>query len=279
MFSRMLFGDLLPIGAPILFGVCLVISAIGFWRTVYFISIGYGFSIAAMVVVSLSAAAAHASPAAWIVGALLVVYGVRLGVYLARREAKASYRRTVDADGDRNRPIGIGVSVAIWITVSLLYVAMMMPLVARLSAESRGMRGDAPWLAWAGAAIMALGILVETVADRQKSLAKERAPNRFCDIGLYRVVRCPKYFGELLVWTGNLVAGAALLENWLQWTLAAVGYLAIFLVMKGSARRLELKQGDRYGADPEYQAYVKRVPILFPLVPIYSFRNAKVYLG
>ncbi len=46
--------------------------------------------------------------------------------------------------------------------------------------------------------------------------------------------------------------------------------------MKGSARRLELKQEQRYGADPEYHAYVKSVPILFPLVPICSFRNAKV---
>lgn len=232
-----------------------------------------------MVIVSLAATAANASPAAWVVGSLLVVYGLRLGIYLVQREAKASYRRTIDADGDRNRPTPLGVNAAIWITVSLLYVAMFMPLVARLSVESRGMRDDLPWLAWVGAAIMAFGIIIETVADRQKTLAKRRVPDRFCDTGLYRVVRCPNYFGELLVWTGNLVAGGALLRNWLQWTLAVIGYLSIFLIMKGSARGLELKQAERYGADPAYQAYVKRVPILFPLVPIYSFLNAKIYLG
>ena len=42
---------------------------------------------------------------------------------------------------------------------------------------------------------------------------------------------------------------------------------------------MELKQGERYGRDPAYQAYIAKVPILFPFLPIYSFRNAKVYLG
>ena len=49
--------------------------------------------------------------------------------------------------------------------------------------------------------------------------------------------------------------------------------------MLGSARRLELKQAERYGSDPAYQAYVRTVPILIPLLPLYSLRQLKIYLG
>jgi hypothetical protein len=49
--------------------------------------------------------------------------------------------------------------------------------------------------------------------------------------------------------------------------------------MLGSSRRLELKQNERYGADNAYQAYARTTPILFPLVPLYSLRNLKVFLG
>lgn len=31
-----------------------------------------------------------------------------------------------------------------------------------------------------------------------------------------------------------------------------------------------LRQNEGYGNDPEYQAYVKKIPILIPFLPIYS---------
>jgi steroid 5-alpha reductase family enzyme len=126
---------------------------------------------------------------------------------------------------------------------------------------------------------MALGLIIEGVADAQKSAAKKKAPHRFCAAGLYRYTRCPNYFGEMLFWTGNILAGASLLGTWLAWVLAVGGYLSIILVMIGSGRRLELKQEARYGMDPEYQAYVAKTPVLVPFLPIYSLKNAKLYLG
>jgi steroid 5-alpha reductase family enzyme len=279
MFSTMIFGGLLP-GAALLLGlICLLVSAIGFRKFVYFISIGYGYSIAAMSIASLALAGASAGPVTWAAAILLAIYGIRLGTYLVVREAKPAYQATQAADGDRAGAAGLGLKLAVWVTVALLYVAMFMPTLARFSAEARGLSDGLPALSMAGLAIMAAGIAIESLADRQKSKAKKTAPRRFCDSGLFRVSRCPNYFGELLVWTGNLVAGAALLGNWLAWLLAGLGYVSIFLIMKGSARRLEIKQGERYGSDPEYRAYAEKTPILIPFVPVYSFRNSKIYLG
>jgi steroid 5-alpha reductase family enzyme len=279
MFTMTILGGLLPAASLLLLGVCLLVSSIGFKKFVYFISIGYGYSIAAMAIVSLALSGASASAITWIEAILLAMYGIRLGTYLVIREAKPAYQAAQAIDGDRQADLGFGLKLAIWVTVSLLYVAMFMPALGRFAAEAQGVIDAIPALSIVGIAVMAAGILIESLADAQKSAAKKKAPKRFCDSGLFRMVRCPNYLGELLVWTGNVLAGAALLGGWLAWALAAVGYVSIFLIMKGSARRLEIKQGERYGSDPEYLAYVKRVPILIPLLPIYSFKNSKIYLG
>lgn len=279
MFSATILGGLLPFASLAFLFLCLAVSSVGFRRVVYFISVGYGMSVAAMALVSIVPSILARSPVSTIAGALMLVYGLRLGVYLIRRESNETYRRILAEEGDRGRPMALGVKVAIWITVSVLYVMMFMPLTTRLARVAAGANDPAPWLSWTGTAVMAFGIVIEALADRQKDQAKRKAPDLFCDRGLYSIVRYPNYFGELVVWTGALIAGASLLGGWLTWGLSAVGYLSIFLIMKGSARRLELKQAERYGGDPAFQAYIKQVPILFPFVPIYSFRNAKIYLG
>ncbi len=56
------------------------------------------------------------------------------------------------------------------------------------------------------------------------------------------------------------------------------GFISIQLVTLGSARTLELKQAERYGTDPAYQASARTVPVLFPLLPIHSLRNLRIHL-
>jgi hypothetical protein len=43
--------------------------------------------------------------------------------------------------------------------------------------------------------------------------------------------------------------------------------------MFSGARRLELRQREVYGNIPEFQAYIKRTPLLIPFVPIYSLER------
>jgi hypothetical protein len=40
--------------------------------------------------------------------------------------------------------------------------------------------------------------------------------------------------------------------------------------MFSGARRLELRQNRTYGSDPAYRTYSTTVPILLPVVPLYS---------
>jgi len=122
---------------------------------------------------------------------------------------------------------------------------------------------------------MVVALIIESVSDSQKSAAKAKNPKRFCDSGLFKIVRCPNYFGEMLFWTGVLISGIGAMNGWLQWTIAIIGYVLIIYVMLSGAKRLEKRQNKNYGADPEYQAYVAKTPIVFPLIPLKHLENVK----
>ena len=161
----------------------------------------------------------------------------------------------------------------IWLGISILYVCMFSPIIFALISISRN-----PYIAYTGAGIMGLGLLLETIGDYQKSTFKKENPKLFCNTGLYKWVRCPNYFGEILIWTGNLIVGISFFVGWWQWLIALFGWICIVLIMMGSTKRLEKKQLERYGEDPEFQKYITSVPVLFPWLPIYSLAKVKVYL-
>lgn len=126
---------------------------------------------------------------------------------------------------------------------------------------------------------MGLGIILESAADLQKQNQKKKNPTRFCDKGLYKIVRCPNYLGEVLFWTGVYVSGITTYTGVWKWIGASVGYVCIVYIMFGGARRLEIRQNKYYGEDKEYQEYVKKTPILLPLIPLYSVEKYKWLLG
>ena len=151
------------------------------------------------------------------------------------------------------------------IPCALLYVLEVSPVFFRLQNG-----GSVDLVTVIGAVVMACGILLESMSDHQKSAAKKVNPKRFCDTGLFRIVRCPNYLGEILFWTGVLISGITTLNGVWQWGAAIAGWVCIVYIMFGGARRLEIRQNKNYGADPEYQAYVQSTPIILPFVPLYS---------
>ena len=279
MLHVMVLHGLLPEVTFFLVAVCLLVSAVGFFRLVLFISVGYGYSVAAMAIAVVAVLGSGAGWITWAQTFVMFAYGVRLGTYLLVRERSAGYRSSQAEDRDRGGRSGLALKLVIWVSVSVLYVCMFLPLLSRYASADAGRRDPLAWLSVVGVVATAVGLIIEAVADAQKRATKRQTPNHFCDRGLYRVVRYPNYFGELLVWTGNLIAGASLIYGWLEWSLAVAGYLCIVLIMIGSTRRLEIRQDERYGKDPEYRSYATRVPVLLPLVPVYSVRNARIYLG
>ena len=260
----------LPLNFWLLFGVCMLVSAIGFKNYVWFISLGYGFSIAAEGLAMLILYGQTLTPGTIICCVLFILYGCRLGGYLAYREIKSgSYKKNMVGEIKDGKTVPMGVKLAIWITCALLYVTQIGGVFYRMANAAQDNA-----LVFIGAAVMLLGVSLETAADIQKNKAKKVNPRRWVDTGLYRLVRCPNYLGELIFWTGVLIAGIGAVSGW-QWIVVAIGYIGIIFVMFSGARRLELRQDKNYGNDPEYRKYVTTVPIMVPFVPLYSVKKHK----
>ena len=261
----------LPMNFWLLFAVCMIVSSIGFKNYVWFISLGYGFSIAAEGLVMLLLYGQQLSAGTIVCCVLFMIYGCRLGGYLAIREfGSSSYRKNMKGEIKDGKTVPFGVKIAIWVTCAVLYVTQISAVFYRLHNGA-----GTNVFTWIGAVIMVCGIVLESAADIQKNNAKKVNPRRFVDTGLYRIVRCPNYLGEMIFWTGTLITGIGAVSGIGQWIVVLIGYIGIIFVMFSGARRLEIRQNKNYGNDPEYQKYVKTVPILVPFIPLYSVEKYK----
>ncbi len=261
----------------ILLAVCAVLCAVGFYKFVYFLSIGYGFAVAGggIAVFIMYLVAPTATPI-WILlieMALFIAYGARLSGFLLVRELKnVSFKKTDVAketlakNNDKKMPIFV--LVAIWVTVSILYVAQVSPMLFRYSNGSQDII-----LPIIGFVISIGGLVLESIADEQKSAQKKENPNMVATKGLYKIVRCPNYLGEIIFWTGVFVSGITTYSGIGQWITAVLAYICIVYIMFNGAQRLEKRQMARYGNDEEYNAYANKTPIIIPLIPLYHLNK------
>lgn len=255
--------------------IALLVSSVGFIKFVYFISLGYGFSVAGIGIASLIIFRDSLTLPTIILCSLLILYGCRLGFFLLFREIKsAAYRATLEGQTKDGKQMKFVAKLFIWIPCAFLYLFQASPIFFRLQNKA-----PATISTYVGIGILILGIVIESLADLQKSAAKKKNPKRFCDKGLYKIVRCPNYFGEILIWTGVFVSGVNALSGPWQWITSIIGYICIVWIMFGGARRLEIRQNKNYGNDPEYQEYVKKTPIIIPLIPLYTVEKYKFLIG
>ena len=261
----------------ILLIVCAVACAVGFYKFVYFLSIGYGFAVAAGGIATLIMYLVNPTAAPlWIMlvqCALFIAYGARLSGFLLVRELKSiTFRKTdvakdyLNKSGEKKMPVFV--LVAIWVTVAILYVAQVSPMLFRFTNAS--VDAVVPVV---GFAVSVFGLVLESIADNQKSAQKKVRPDMVATQGLYKICRCPNYFGEILFWTGVFISGLTTYTGAGQWITAILAYISIVYIMFNGAQRLEKRQMARYGSNAEYTAYADKTPIIIPLLPIYHLNK------
>ena len=255
--------------------VCAVLSAVGFYKFVYFLSIGYGFAVAgggvAILVMALVNPTATPFWLLLIQAALFLAYGIRLSGFLLIREIKsASYKKTFKEVSGDGKKMPFFVLVTIWVSVTVLYVAQVSPMLFRYDNGASDLV-----LPLVGIVISILGLVLESVADNQKSAQKKVRPDMVATEGLYKLCRCPNYLGEIIFWTGVFVAGITAYATFGQWITAILAYVCIVYIMFNGAQRLEKRQMGRYGDSEEYNNYADKTPIIIPFLPIYHLNKKK----
>ncbi len=250
-----------------LFLIFFIISAFGciggFINFVHFMSVGYGFSVAALGIAYGITAFILKLPVNWvslILCLLLVCYGLRLALFLLFREKNASYKASLA----ETKPFPFFVKAAMWVCVAIMYILQTSGVFFRLYNN----KGNEIVLPLAGSIIAATGFVIEALADKQKSAQKIHNPRMVATKGLFKLVRCPNYLGEILFWTGITLSSLNCLSGSLQWIFVIAGYILIVFVMINGAERLDKKQEKRYGSNPDYRAYADNTPIIIPFIPV-----------
>lgn len=118
--------------------LCLALAALGFKRVEYFVSLGYAASIAAQSIVLPLLYRDTLRSWTLVQSALLLAYGLRLGLFLALREQTASFQQDHAENAARGVKVRGLMKAVIWISVSILYVLMFLPALLTMSAQAAG---------------------------------------------------------------------------------------------------------------------------------------------
>lgn len=251
--------------------VSLLLCSMGFYRFVWFMSVGYGISSAGIGLTMLIMAllSGQCSVLYAVQAILFIVYGIRLGGFLLYRELRNAKYREKMAQVGGNMTVPVFVAFFMWIYCGFIYVIQASGFVYRYyNADAASPNA----FAYIGTAVCLAGIIIEAMADKQKGEQKKTAPDMPAMQGLYKLCRCPNYFGEMLFWTGVFISGIGSLQGW-QWLIAVLGWIEIIFVMVSGAKRVEGRHIRNYGDKPEYNAYADSTPLLIPFIPLYHMTS------
>jgi len=195
---------------------------------------------------------------------LYVAYGVRLVLFMLRRESSKAYCSSKHGSelNDRMTKTKLPVKGTICVFVSLSQLGTMYALQPLAKAPPAF-----PLPTFAGLGLGFVGLVLESVADEQKQSAKGKNPDKPVMIGLYRMLRHPNYLGEIIFWAGILGAAQVALPtsaSIYDRLKSAVGPAYLIFVMLGAAKRLDTKAVEKYSDDAEYKAYAAVTPSLWP---------------
>lgn len=193
-----------------------------------------------------------------ILGALVIIWAVRLGSFLLARNLRSGGDDRFDEiKRSKLRFLSVWTVQGLWVSLT---AAAVWITIASASTVPLG------WTTWVGLAVWVLGFGMEVVADLQKSRFKANKNNdgKFIQSGLWSVVRHPNYLGEILLWVGVFIIAAPALQGW-QWVaILSPVFVVVLLTRVSGIPLLEAKAQRKWGDDPEYLAYRARTPALIP---------------
>ena len=229
-------------------------------RTEHFYDLTGGITYIAVITLAV-ALASDLDLRATLVAAMVIVWALRLSTFLYLRISRAG--KDSRFDEIKQNPLRF---LMAW-TLQGLWV--LLTAAAALAVITGGERVPLGAVGIGGIVVWAAGMLIEIVADRQKSRFKADPNNegRFISTGLWAWSRHPNYFGEILLWTGMAIVAIPVLQGW-QWaTLISPVFVAVLLIKVSGIPLLEAKADKLWGGEEDYEAYKRDTPVLFPKPP------------
>ncbi len=195
-------------------------------------------------------------PGSLLIGMLVIIWALRLGSFLFIRVSRAGH----DSRFRSIKPDFLQFLMTWTIQGLWVFLTFSAGLAAMTSGQPHALDG----YVIAGGIMWTAGMLIEVIADQQKTAFRNDPANadKFIQHGLWAWSRHPNYFGEILLWTGIAVIAFPALAGWQYVTLISPLFVLVLLTKVSGVRMLENKARRKWGEDAEYLAYVERTPRL-----------------
>ncbi|MBT4832376.1 MAG: DUF1295 domain-containing protein [Porticoccaceae bacterium] len=196
-----------------------------------------------------------------IIGAMILIWALRLGSFLFWRIKK---------DGQDKR-FRVMKTKFVWflMTWTLGGVWVLVTMAAGLAAMTSNTTVALGPLAYTGIALWIAGLLIEVIADSQKTKFRKNPDNRdrFITTGLWAWSRHPNYFGEITLWLGLALLALPVLSGWQLATMISPVFVFVLLTKVSGIPLLENLAQKKWGSDPEFIAYTESTPALMMRKP------------
>lgn len=196
---------------------------------------------------------------AWVLGAMVLLWALRLGSFLFRRIlASGSDGRFDELKQSWSRFLLVWSTQALWVVFTA---------GAALTAITSQERLPLGWFAGVGIGLWVLGFALEATADAQKAAFRADPANqgRFISTGVWSWSRHPNYVGEILLWLGVALVALPVLSGWQYLTLLSPVLIYLQLRFASGVPPLERRADARWGGQQDYEAYKRSTPVLLPV--------------
>lgn len=261
-------GGHLVNGFPV-FALCVALAFIIQWlafipafvfRTEKFYDLTGSITYLTVVVVALLLSPAIDTRSLLLAG-IIAVWAVRLGSFLFMRiRAAGEDRRFREIKKSFARFLMTWTLQGLWVAFSLSSALAAITSTVRKELDAFAVIGFLVWL---------FGFGIEVIADKQKSDFNAAPGNKdkFIRSGLWSWSRHPNYFGEIVLWIGVMIIAMPILQGW-QWaTLISPIFIIILLTRISGVPMLEKRADEKWGGQPEYEAYKAGTSVLVPMPP------------
>ncbi|MBN1263025.1 MAG: DUF1295 domain-containing protein [Candidatus Pacebacteria bacterium] len=196
-----------------------------------------------------------------ILALMIVLWGIRLIGYLFSRILKI--KKDSRFDKIREKPLDF---LKFWLFQALAVWTIMLPGIHLLNQpEDRALS----FLMVSGIVIWAIGLTIETAADQQKFVFKNKPENqgKWIGNGLWKYSRHPNYFGEMLCWWGIFIFSLTFIQGPAWLTIISPIFITFILLFVSGIPPLEKRYNSRYATNQKYQEYKRKTSLLIPLLP------------